>query len=278
MKNKEMTIVEKIKLQSHKATRSVKKHSPALLLTAGIVGFGATVYLAYKARPEVEKVVSRVENDKELGVEVDTREVAKDLSKALALPLITGALSTLSIIASYKIQYNRILGLSSALAAAQHINEKFQENYITKHGEDEYKEFLTETEQEVTDDEGNVTVEKIRNDMDKSFGMWYEDSEFYFADDHTYNIAFIDSCIQSLDLKLFAKGNILLNEVLDKLGLPRTRSGALLGWSTSEYFNIEKIVYNQKNPVTGEIVPQIFLKWTTPKYVYDDIDYDNTTY
>ena len=84
----------------------------------------------------------------------------------------------------------------------------------------------------------------------------------------------IDECERKIDLKLFTKGTILLNEALDILGLPRTRSGAVLGWTTADYFNIERITYNEEDS-RGELKPNILLKWSTPKYIYDEVEYED---
>ena len=262
--------VNKVKRFVSKVGFRVKKYSPEILVATGVIGLVATAVLAYKARPRVEEVVDYIEDVKDANdaVILDKVYVVKELGRALALPIATGILSVGAITWSYRIQRNRLLTLTSVLAGVQASNKAFQSRVKEKVGEEAYNELLTTEQVESIDGEEVVySKEKIKSDLEDSMGAWYSESEYYFKDGHTYNCTFIDSVVRQAEMKLFSKGYLQLNELREQLGLPRTRSGALLGWSVGSYFNVEKIPYNEENPVTGQFQTEIYIKWTDPEYI-----------
>lgn len=268
-------IKEKFVRGAHQLVFKTKKNSPLLLTIGGIVGFGVTAYGVYKARPKVEAIVQEVENARELGEPVDKVAVAKDVVVALAIPITTGVLSTTAIVWSYKIQTNRIGVLAASLASTQAAKSAFEHRVKEKLGEAAYNELIATKERKVVTpgEEGEEDIEEIITeiqDFDGNICEWYKNSEEYFRDDHAYNMHYIDSAEKTLELEQFRKGHLLLNDVRKKLGFNPTRNGALLGWTADDYFSIEKIVVNEE--VNGEKVPQILVRWSTPRYIYDSLD------
>lgn len=272
-------IKEKLVRGAHQLVFKTKKNSPLLLTIGGIVGFGVTAYGVYKARPKVEEIVQEVENARELGEPIDKVAVAKDVVVALAIPITTGVLSTTAIVWSYKIQMNRIGVLAASLASTQAAKSAFEHRVKEKLGEAAYNELIATKERKVVTpgEEGEEDIEEIITeiqDFDSNICEWYKNSEEYFSDDHAYNMHFIDSAEKSLELMLFRTGELTLNDVRKKLGFTPTkyqkRNGALLGWTADDYFAIEKIVVNEE--VNGEKVPQILVRWSTPRYIYDSVD------
>lgn len=272
-----MTFIEKVKLNANLAGHKVKKHSPAIWMGVGLVAFGGTVVAAYKARPKFEAIIEDVEARRCDGQEINKMQVIKDIGRVIALPVALGTLATSSVVISYRIQHNRIMTLAGVLATTQAAQKAFEDRFKEKFGEVVYNEFLTTEDseyQEVTEDGTEVeTVKTIKKDIDSFIGEWYDKSSEYARDDYSYNMMYIAEMSSQLDTKLFSKGHLLMNEVRDKLGFERTRSGALLGWSSADYFNIEAIPHITKDPITGEMTKQIFVKWTAPKYIYMDADF-----
>lgn len=269
-----------IKQTLSKVTMSVKKHSPAIFTGVGIIGLGATAYLAYKSRDKVEKVVSKIEEKREAGEEIDKVEVVKDLAEAVYLPVVVGTASVVSIFMSHKIQRDRILTLSGALAAQQARNIYFENKYRAKHGEEEYAKFIAPTDREEKidgiDKKGNpkVTIQEVKKNIDQTIGQWFDESDEYASDDHTYNMAYIDSVNDRMQTVLFQRGTLLLNEVREALGFERIRAGALLGWTSEDSFNIEKFVTMLGEEENGELREQIWVTWTRPRYIYDDVEFN----
>lgn len=260
-----------------KASMGLKKHSPAIFTGLGIVGLGATAYLAYKSKDKVEAVVEEIERKNELGLEVKKGEVIVDMTEAVYQPVVVGALSVASILLAHRIQHKRILTLAGALAVEQSRNLYFEKKYRKQHGDEAYREFMVptdeiETVETLKNGKEKVTVEQVRKEVDKSIGQWYDESSEYAADDHTYNISMIDSVNDRMQTILFQRGHLLLNEVREALGFERIRAGALLGWSTADYFDIEKVVTMLGDTESGESKDQIWVSWTRPRYIYEEVE------
>lgn len=206
------------------------------------------------------------------------KEVVRDIAGAVALPVLTGIASLACITLSYYIQNNRIVNLASALATATAERHYYKNKYAEQHGEEAAKTFYTPTqdgEVETTDAKGKTkkVKGKMKADIPSLHGEWFDKSTEYVSDDHDYNMAFINSVTSKMDLKMFQKGSLTMNEVFDELGLQRTRGGALMGWSVGTGFNLYTEVTNVLNKYTGEEELQIYVKWPTPVSIYDVIEF-----
>lgn len=267
------------KQKLHTAGRTVKKHSPAIYIGLGVAGFAGTAVLAYKSRAKLEEVIVELEVDKEEGIEVNKTQVIKDVVGAVYLPVALGVASTTCILMAHKIQSNRIKTLMGALVVQQAQNVYFGEKYKKQHGEEAYTKFMTPTEEEITTTElkngkTKETVKTIKTGIDNSIGQWYDESAEYVSDDHTYNVAYISAVNEKMQTLLFQRGSLLLNEVREALGFERIRTGALMGWTTSDVFDIERIITVVSNPVTDELEDNIWVTWTTARYIYDDVEFN----
>lgn len=268
-----------IKNSLRKVSHSVAKHSPAIFTTVGVVGLGATAYLTYKSRDKVEAVVSGIEEQREQGIEINKVEAVKDLVEATYLPIAVGATSVACIIMSHQIQRKRILTLTGVLAAEQARGLYFERKYKKQHGEEAYAQFMVPTDEIEHVEVGKngkekLTVQQVKKEIDQTIGEWYSNSTEYCSDDHTYNMAYIDSVNDRMQAVLFQRGSLLLNEVREALGLERIRAGALLGWTTSDSFNIDKVVANVGDEDMGELKEQIWVSWNRPRYIYDDVEFN----
>lgn len=295
-------------------SKAVAKNSPAIFTVVGIVGLGATSVFAYKSAKKVEVIVEKIEAERtkeEFVMSIEDTyltkgvpithaikedyekakaelkpfnrfEVVKDIAGAVALPVVLGLGSVTCIALSYHIQNNRILNLGAALATATaeraYYNNKFKKEY----GEEAYSKFTTpvnHTSKTVTQADGTEkTFEDVQKEVIPSLhGEWFDKSSEYTKDDHNYNLAYISSINEKMDLRLFRKGSLLMNEVFDGLGLPRTRAGAVMGWTTGTGFNLYPETTWCFNEATGECdIPQIYIKWTQPKNIFNDIEFDSS--
>ena len=259
--------------------RTLKKHSPAIFTGVGVVGLGTTAYLAYKSKDKVEAVVEKIEDQRAAEQPVNKIEVARDIAEAIYLPVAVGAVSVTSILLAHKIQSNRIKTLVSVLAVEQARNIYFEKKYRKQHGDEEYVKFVTPTddvEYVEVDKKGKekVTTIQVKKEVDQTIGQWYDESSEYVSDDHTYNIQMIDSVNQRLGTIHFQRGTLYLNEVREALGFKRIRNGALLGWSGQDNFEIEKNVVSVLDPETGEYKDEIWVTWTRPRYIYDEVEFN----
>lgn len=269
----------KFKQMMGKATHNLKKHSPAIFTGVGIVGLGATAYLAYKSRDKVEAVVSDMEYKNENDIPVNKMEVARDMTEAIYKPVVMGTASITCILLAHRIQHKRILTLAGALAVEQSRNIYFEQKYKKVHGQEAYDKFTSPVEEVEEVEIGKngkekITVTEVKSEIDKTIGQWYSDSEEYVKDDPTYNREWIRSIDDKLQTVMFQRGQLTLNEVREALGFERIRAGALLGWSTGDAFEIETRTMNVGDEEAGESREQLYVTWTKPRYIYEEIEFN----
>ena len=300
----------KISKAFHTVARTTAKHSPIIFTVGGVLGLGATAWLSFKAAKKVETIMDRVEESQEATevlrqVEIGLRtvttdearqdlletqqrfivvpemtrmDIVKEVGAAIALPVVTGIASIACISLSYYIQNNRIVSLASALAVSTAEQTFYRAKYKKEHGEEAAREFYTPTvEEERTVVNAKGKEEKVvdtnKHAMDSMHGLWFDQSSEYASDDHAYNLAFIREQKDRLDLTLFRKGVIKLNDVLDALRMPRVRMGGVVGWSTAQNFDLFPQTTYVRDPQTGEDIPQIYIQWSeAPKDIYNLVE------
>lgn len=255
----------------------VKKHSPLILTGLGITGVGATAYFAYKAKPKVDQALTDIEGAKAAGIEVPKYIVAYEIGKAVILPVTTGILSAGCFIWSYKIQKNRITVLAGAVSTLTAEKIATKQKLEEKLGKEEAEEFYNTVKEKIkkTNSKGKETEEEV-NKKDKLAnnifnGFWFDES-IDCTEDHDYNESYCRSVISELELTLFKKSKITVNEVLSAFGMDITRGGALLGWTgCNPFLDLQtNIIYN---PETGQNEKKIFVQWSSPSYIYGEVDF-----
>ena len=312
----------KIKSLFAKTTKAIAKNAPLGLTVAGVLGLGATAYLSFKSAKRFEEITTDIEDKRESeSHQADIREVVtaegvdslneeerdywdenkdvdftvkrsvvvRNVAGAFAAPVITGTLSICAITLSYMMMNNRVKGLAGALATASAESYYYHKKYENQYGEEEAKRFYTPTTEtnESTRDENNKQVKVVAKDKGAGdlYGEWFDKSDNYVADDHTYNKAFITSVEEKMANKLFRNGYLVLNDLKDALGFERDRSGAVVGWTAGDSWllDIKTVMVTKEdsdgktvmmtNEQTGEREPQIYIHWPAPKYIYDNIEY-----
>ena len=242
-----------------------KKHSPELLLGAGIVGVVASTVMACKATTKIEGVlaeskkkvetVHKVLEDPDIPEEKYSAEDGKKdlaiiyaqtglkLAKLYAPAVGLGVLSIASILTAHNIMNKRNMALSAAYAAIDAGFKDYRKNVIDRFGEAmdrelKYNIHSEEIEETVVNEDGTTTTEKKTVQVTKlGPGHGSEFAKFFDEYNHNYhpnspedNKKFLlDQQRWSWD-KLRRKGHVVLNEIYEDLGLPATRAGAVVGW------------------------------------------------
>lgn len=207
-------------------------------------------------------------------------ELVKRLSGAVALPVITGIASISCICASYYLMNNRLLNMAAALATSAAEREYLRRRTNEEFGDEgEKKIYGAPTSKETrtyTDAKGKEKEEEIevRDDIVSLHGEWFDKSDEFAKGDHDYNLTFIQHMQSNLEGRLFTRGYLSLNEVYDALGFERSRGGAVVGWTAGDYFDIYTECPIVTDPETGIKAPAIYVKWTTPKDIYNSVEYE----
>lgn len=242
---------EKITRMIGSAKLGAKKYAPEILLTGGaIAGAGAMVAM-HKAGTKADKIWADFESSKNSVDEVLhtaglTREEerklvtqvyskhALELVKTYALPVGLYAAAVGMIFASYKIQKNRQISLSMALAGCTKAYNDLKTrlangaaNGLTA------QEILdgVQTREVVDPETGEVTIEKyITEGIEDPGTVRFDRYSTQWADDHYQNVSTVYAEQQWANDLLRTQGYLFLNDVLTRLGLTPTKAGQILGW------------------------------------------------
>ena len=262
-------LVEKVSRSLHKVGFKFKKHSPEILVVAGVIGTVASTVMACKATLKVNDIVDEaketidvihdaVENHKHTSDgEEYTQEVAdKDLAivyvqtgwkfvKLYGPAVALGVASIACMVGSNQILRKRNVALAAAFTAVDTSFKEYRGRLIDRFGKDLDRELrfgikAKEVEERVVDENGNeTTVTKTVNVVDPNVThdiysiVWCEGNTGWTKNAELNKFFLIQTQNQAND-KLRLQGILTLNEVYDMLGAPRTKYGQLAGWVYTE--------------------------------------------
>lgn len=254
----------------NKMSFKLKKHSPEILVVAGVVGTVVSAVMACKATTKVSDILEKTKEDinsihncaanESLAEEYTPEDVKKDLAivyvqtgvklvKLYAPAVALGALSLGSILASNNILRQRNVALAAAYATVDKGFKEYRNRVVERFGEEVERELrhnikAKKIEKIVVGEDGkekNVkeTIQVAEDPNTYSdYARFFDDGCTGWEKDSEYNLMFLRAQQQYANDKLRANGRLFLNEVYDMLGIPRTKAGQVVGW-----------VYDAKNPI-----------------------------
>ena len=252
----------------------LKKHSPEILLAAGVVGVVASGVMACKATLKVEEIVDdakhkidmihKVSADPEMAEKYTEEDSKKDLAivytqtavKFIKLYGPSVALAGVSIgcmIGSNRILNKRNVALAAAYTTVDKGFKEYRGRVIERFGKELDKELkygikAKEIEEVSVDEKGKEvatksTVEVMDPNNYSPYSIIFDDGNTGWDPDPELTKYFLIQQQNWANERLKAKGHLFLNEVYDMLGAKRTKAGAQVGW-----------VYDEKNPVGDNYV------------------------
>jgi hypothetical protein len=245
------TLADLVTSKTARPILHVRKHSPALLFGAGVVGVVTTVVLASKATLKLEEVIQEANDALDKAITLESHNYSEQdrnrdillikvktvtrLAKLYTPAFIVGSLSVAALTGAHVTLTRRNLGLTAAYAGLDKAFREYRGRIVNELGADKERELrydLVDTEIEQKTPDGSVTrIVKKRGPRGYSqYAMLFEESNKNWNPQSMYNSYFIQSQQTYANHKLLAKGHVFLNEVYDMLGLPRTRAGCIVGW------------------------------------------------
>lgn len=251
----------------NKATRllsstqyQVKKHSPEILMIAGIAGTIVGTVLACKATTKVSEIIEEKNKNVEdvhTCLEDNTKEYTEEDSKkdltiiyaqtgvklfklyAPAIGVMT--LSFASIIAGHKVLKKRNIAIAAAYAAIDKGFKQYRKNVIKEFGEgvDQQMRFGLKSKEIKKKDKDGKTVKETEyyidpdaNPLDNisEYARFFDAASSNFAKDPEYNMMFLRRQQDYANEMLKSRGHLFLNEVYDLLDIPRSKAGQVVGW------------------------------------------------
>lgn len=303
MKNK-TEIMKSVNGVASKTVMKLKKHSPEILVVAGIAGTVVSAVLACKATTKVAEILDETKGTLDTihegmetgainGQEYTTEDGKKDtvvvyaqtgmkLAKLYAPAIILGTLSITSILASNNILRKRNVALGAAYAAIDKSFKEYRGRVIERFGEQvdtelkygikakKFEEIEVDLE---TGKEKKVkkTVMVADPNLQSDYAVYFDSKSRNYETNPDYNRMFLKAQQAFANDKLQTRGHLFLNEVLDDLDLPRTPAGQIVGWTKDGpdgYVNF-RIVEVERETEDGRHEPALLLDFNVEGNIWE---------
>lgn len=247
----------------HRASFKLKKHSPEIMLVAGIGGVVVSAVMACKATLKVKAIVDESKDNVEVarqaikeghtqdGQPYDIKDYRKDLAihytnagvklaKLYGPSVVVGALSLTGIVKSHDILRKRNIAIAAAYATVDTSFKEYRGRVVERFGKELDQELrhnikAKEIEEVITDENGEEkvvkkTVKVADPNVESDYARFFDDGCAGWEKDAEHNLYFLKCQQAHANDLLKEKGHLYLNEVYDMLGIPRSKAGQIVGW------------------------------------------------
>lgn len=269
-------IMNKLTRTFNRTGLQLKKHSPEILLVAGVAGIVTSGVMACKATLKVEEIVDGAkeqidtihkiaespdmkekysEDDAKKDLAIVYTQTAVKMVKLYGPSVLLATASIGCIVGSNRILNKRNVALAAAYKAVDKSFKDYRGRVVERFGEKLDKELrynikAKEVEEVTTDENGNEVVEKKTVDIAdydpnaySPYSVVFDDGNTGWDPDPERSKYFLIQQQNWANDRLKSQGHLFLNEVYDMLGVRRTKAGAQVGW-----------VYDEVNPVGDNYV------------------------
>lgn len=303
MKNK-TEIMKSVNGVTSKAVMKLKKHSPEILVVAGIAGTVVSAVLACKATTKVAEILDETKGTLDTihegmetgainGQEYTNEDGKKDtvvvyaqtgmkLAKLYGPAIILGTLSITSILASNNILRKRNVALGAAYAAIDKSFKEYRGRVIERFGEQVDTELKygikAKKFEEIEVDPETGKEKKVKKtvmvadpNLQSDYAVYFDSKSRNYETNPDYNRMFLKAQQAFANDKLQTRGHLFLNEVLDDLDLPRTPAGQIVGWTKDGpdgYVNF-RIVEVEHETEDGRHEPALLLDFNVEGNIWE---------
>lgn len=253
----------------NKGLFKLKAHSPEIMVIGGTIGVVISAVMACKATTKIDAILDKAKEKvdgihsvletpelqeqykKEYGEEYTVEASKKDLAvvyaqtgidfiKLYGPSVLLGAASITSILCGHNILNKRHAALTAAYAVVDNGFKEYRGRVVERFGEELDRELRynikpQEIEEEVTDEEGNVT--KVKKTVEVATINENSQYDRFFCEGCTgwdkqpeYNLAFVLQRQHYANQMLQERTHVFLNEIYDMFGIDRTEAGNTVGW------------------------------------------------
>lgn len=268
--------MKNVKRTFHNIAFKFKKHSPELLVAAGVVGVVASGVMACKATLKVNEVLDETKGNieaihtaTEKGVTVagqsyNEEDAKKDLTlvyvqtgvklvKLYAPAVILGTLSITGILASNRILRKRNVALAAAYATVDRGFKEYRGRVVDRFGKELDRELrydikAKEVEEIETDEKGKEkvvkkTINTATVNERSGYSRIFDEYCVNWEKNAEHNHFFLRQQQDWANQLLKARGHLFLNEVYDMIGFDRSQAGNVVGW-----------IYDENDPTCNNYV------------------------
>ena len=244
-----------------KSMLKLKKHSPEIMIVAGVIGTVTSTILACRATTKLSGILDQSKNDidvihkyaddEAMADQYSKDDAKKDLAivyvktganiaKLYAPSVALGVLSITSIVASHNILKKRNVALAAAYATVDKTFKEYRDRVVERFGSEVDKELrcnikAKKIEETITDPESGKekkvksTVGIASPSIDE-YSRFFDESCLYYESNRDYNLAYLRAQQALLNDRLKADGFLFLSDVYDSLGIKRTKMSQTVGW------------------------------------------------
>lgn len=303
MKNK-TEVMKSVNGVASETVMKLKKHSPEILVVAGIAGTVVSAVLACKATTKVAEILDETKGTLDTihegmetgainGQEYTTEDGKKDtvvvyaqtgmkLAELYGPAIILGTLSITSILASNNILRKRNVALGAAYAAIDKSFKEYRGRVIERFGEQVDTELKygikAKKFEEIEVDPETGKEKKVKKtvmvadpNLQSDYAVYFDSKSRNYETNPDYNRMFLKAQQAFANDKLQTRGHLFLNEVLDDLDLPRTPAGQIVGWTKDGpdgYVNF-RIVEVERETEDGRHEPALLLDFNVEGNVWE---------
>lgn len=274
MKLKVNEIMSNATRSFNKVGFKLKKHSPEILIAAGVVGTVASAVMACKATIKLNDILEESKENlegvhnyvdangyTEMYSEEDSKkdlaiiyvQSAVKVAKLYAPAVALGALSITAILTSNNILRKRNIALAAAYTAVDKSFKEYRGRVVERFGKEldhelRYNIKAKEVEEVVTNEDGTESVEKktvnvSELDQYSDYARFFDESCAGWTKDPEMNLCFLRRQQDYVNEVLKNKGYMFLNDVYEALSIPRTKAGQVVGW-----------IYDEKHPIGDNFI------------------------
>lgn len=242
----------------------IRKFSPEIMLTAGVIGVvGATILACratIKAKDIIDETNAMLDEAQEDALERDLPEKYRKkelfkiyanqsakMVKIYAPSVALGGASLALIIGSHVVLNRRYIGTVAACKGLEEAFRAYRKRVSNILGEDKERDVYLNAERRddipektVNDETGETIITPTQGVIvNPKFGgspyaRWFDETSTEWKKNAEYNRWFLESQQKLANNYLRARGHLFLNEVYDMLGIPRSQAGAVVGWIDGE--------------------------------------------
>ena len=262
---KNIAIVDNVTRIFYKTGLKIRKHSPEILMAAGVVGVVTSGVMACKATLKAESIleeakqkINAIEAVKEDHAD-DTEYTEKDYKKAVAMTytatgvelvklygpaIVLAGASIGCLVGSNRILNKRNVALTAAYSAVSNSFKDYRDRVIDRFGKELDRELkyglkAKEIEETIVDEDGKEktvksTIQVVDPNMRSQYARFFDDGCKGWEKDAEFNLMFLRQTQEAANKKLKRQGYLFLNDVYGMLGIPKTQAGQIVGWIYDE--------------------------------------------
>lgn len=251
-----------MKSLSEVVTRGVGKHSlalqeksPKLLFVGGVVGMVGSTVLACRSTLRVHEVLDDIQNDLDMAKatrklhpsDYSQEELQKDtaiiyarsgvaFARLYGPSIVLGAASIALLSKSHNILEERNAGLTAAYIALDKGFKEYRQRVVDKYGPEQDEEFRYQTETISVKQENGKSKKTVRvaPGTPSIYARFFDETSPMWSPQAEYNALYLNCQQNWANDLLNARGHVFLNEVYERLGIPHSSAGAVVGWIRGE--------------------------------------------